>query len=144
MGFWNKQPASASVQPASHGSASSAASAPGILLPVTGFLPALACLLHLCLLDAVSSPLLQKALSRLPCFLLSWVLLLDEDLACDCCLMLSIPTLCSPASLSSPDTWLRAGDETLVPVPPGWPSVCWGVQGPRESPREGGADVGVQ
>lgn len=72
------------------------------------------------------------------------VLLLDEDLACHCCLMLSIPTLCSPASLSSPDNWLCAGDETLVPVPPGWPSVCWGVRGPRESPREGRAGVGVQ
>lgn len=39
-GFWSKQPASASVQPASQGSASSAAPAPGVFLPVAGFLPA--------------------------------------------------------------------------------------------------------
>jgi len=126
------------VQPASQGSAFSAAPAPGILLPVAGFLPALVCLLHLCLLDTVSSPLLQRASPRPPRFLLSRVLPLDEDSARHGCLTLSFLPLCCPASLSSPNTWLHSGDQTSVPVPPGWPSMCWGVRGPRESPRGGG------
>ena len=65
-------------------------------------------LFHLCLLDTDSSPPLQRALPRLPRFLLSWVLLLDEDLACHCCLMLFFLPLCS--------TRLRALSKHLAPL----------------------------
>lgn len=61
------------------------------------------CLFHLCLLDTVSSPLLQRALPRPPHFLL-----LDEDLA-HCCLMLFSCPL-SAASMPSPNIWLHLRD----------------------------------
>lgn len=125
----------------------------GLFLPVAGFSPTRVCLFHLCLPDTVCSPLLQRPLPRPPHYLLSQILL-DEDSAHHCWLTLFFLPLCSAAFMPFSNIWLCfldslcSSSQTSVLVPPGLPSLFWGVGGPRGSPRESPgedfAEVGVQ
>lgn len=117
-GFWSKPSLPVPMEPDSQGlppqlpsgATLIVAPSPGIFLPVAGFSPPRVSLFHLCLLDTVSSPLLQRALPWPPHFLHSWVLLLDEDLAQHCYLTLFFLPCCSAASMPSLNTWLHFRD----------------------------------
>lgn len=117
-GFWSKPSLPVPMEPDSQGAASSAAQWGHLhcgpdswhLSACRWILTSTVSLFHLCLLDTVSSPLLQRALPWSPHFLLSWVLLLDEDLAHHCCLTLFFLPCCSAASMPSLNTWLHFRD----------------------------------
>lgn len=102
----------------------------GISLPIAGFSPLQVSLPPLPS-GHCSLPLLQRALPRLPHFLLFSVLLLDENLAHHCCLTLFFLPLCPAPSMPTPNIWLgpyghlKWFTPELSPGSTGSPSLFW-------------------